>query len=289
MKIVHGDGRRKLRSIPTASVNLVLTDPPYPCVQNREYGVWTEEEWFDLMNAVVPEFRRILAPGGSAVIILKPNSEHAGRMRLWLWEFLAKWGREWNVVQDCYSWNYAQLPFGGATQCGLMRGSVTHCVWLGDSDCYRNQDAVLWPEAERSKYRRAKHDVSGWKNHFTPPSQVRTRGPNAPRLNVKRAYAAAEQRGGVTPFNLIPTTNTKNPPGDAGTGHPSRTPDDLVRFWIRYLTKPGDKILDPFAGSGTTLFVAREEGRKATGIEKNWKYVQETRKRLTEQRKQKRA
>ncbi len=276
-RIVRGDCRDKLRSVASGSVSLVLTDPPYPGIA-KEYGVWTEEEWFGLMDAVMPEFRRVLTPGGSAVVLLKPNSEKAGRMRLWVWEFLSQWGRRWNVVQDCYAWNYAQLPFGAATTCGLMRGSVLHCLWFGAADCYRDQDAVLWPESPVSRARRGR----GEKTTYSSPSA--SNRPSGNRLDTARAYASALKRGGTTPFNLIPFTNTTNPPGEAGEGHPARTPEDVVRTWVRYLTRPNDLVLDPFAGSGTTLRVAAEEGRRGLGIEIRKEYVATARAALAERK-----
>jgi DNA modification methylase len=283
-RIIHGDSCKKLASLANASVSLVLCDPPYPCVP-KSYGVWTEEEWFDLMNAVVPECRRVLKPHGSMVVILQPNSAKAGRMRLWLYEFIATWGRKWNLVQDCYQWNFAALPFGAATTCGLMRSSVKHCVWFGSPDCYRDQGAVLQPESDRSKYRRSKMKPE-WATSFTSASASR-RNSDVPRLDSRRAYAAAERRGGVTPFNLIRAANTKNP--EDGNTHPARTSEDVTRFWIRYLTKPGDVVLDPFAGSGTTLFVANEEGRSSIGIEQNAEYVKSVKKRMATLAEQKRA
>lgn len=81
--ILEGDCREVLPTLPSASVDCVITDPPYPHIR-RSYGYWTEAEWFDLMRAVVPQCMRVLKPTGSAVFILQPNSERVGRMRLWL-------------------------------------------------------------------------------------------------------------------------------------------------------------------------------------------------------------
>jgi DNA modification methylase len=272
-RIIHGDCRAALKKLPAASFDLILTDPPYPCVP-REYGVWTEEEWFDLMDAVVPEFRRLLKPSGSAVIVLQPNSEKAGRMRLWMWEFLAKWGRAWNVVQDAYQWNHTQLPFGACTTKGLLRGSVKHCVWLGEPDCYRNQGAVLWEEADDSKRRRLATRAHH-KTTFTSPSASKRSTP-APRLDQGRVRAAVARRGGVTPFNLIPAANSDN----ADSDHPARTPADLVNWWLRYACPPGGSVLDPFAGSGTTLWESAAMGLSATGVEADAGYVRAMRARV---------
>ena len=60
--------------------------------------------------------------------------------------------------------------------------------------------------------------------------------------------------------------------GDAG-GHPAPFPESLVRDHIISWSNPGDVVLDPFAGSGTTLKVAKEYRRQYVGIEINPEYV----------------
>jgi site-specific DNA-methyltransferase (adenine-specific) len=52
-------------------------------------------------------------------------------------------------------------------------------------------------------------------------------------------------------------------------GHPAPFPEELPRRLIKLYSYPGDLILDPFAGSGTTLVAARKLGRRAVGIEIN--------------------
>ena len=59
----------KLPEIETASVDAVITDPPYPEIK-RDYGKWTVDEWWAMMRPVVAETRRILKPTGSAVFVL---------------------------------------------------------------------------------------------------------------------------------------------------------------------------------------------------------------------------
>jgi site-specific DNA-methyltransferase (adenine-specific) len=49
--------------------------------------------------------------------------------------------------------------------------------------------------------------------------------------------------------------------------HPTQKPEPLMRELVSLFTDPGDIILDPFAGSGTTLVAAKRLGRKAIGIE----------------------
>src|SRR6185312_5641104 len=138
--VLHqGDCLRVLPSIPDGSIDAVVTDPPYPYV-DRDYGHWTEAEWFALMDPVVSHCRRVLKPTGSAVFILQANQEKVGRTRPWLWRFMAKWCEEWNMVQDAWWWNHARSPTVHCSRGnGLMRPSVKAMVWCGPPDCYRNQ------------------------------------------------------------------------------------------------------------------------------------------------------
>src|SRR5262249_29781633 len=121
---------------------------PYPGI-DREYGRMTEQEWHGLMRAVVAEGRRGLKPTGAMVVILQPNFEKVGEMRLWPWDFVAWAGRAWNLVREASGWTFGSRPAAGARrQHGLMRQSVKMCVWLGPAACYRRQENVLWLPCE---------------------------------------------------------------------------------------------------------------------------------------------
>ena len=63
------------------------------------------------MREVVTEGRRALKSTGSMVVILQPNFEKVGSMRLWLWEFIVWAGREWNLIQDVYWVSVRSPPF----------------------------------------------------------------------------------------------------------------------------------------------------------------------------------
>lgn len=65
-------------------------------------------------------------------------------------------------------------------------------------------------------------------------------------------------------------------------GHPTTKPLGMVRQWMQRFTDPGDVVLDPFAGSGTTLRAAVDEGRKAIGVELDERYCEVIAKRLAQ-------
>lgn len=205
------------------------------------------------MKTVVVEGRRVLKPSGSMVIILQPNSERVGKMRLWLWDFVVWAGREWNLVQDVWWWSYDSVPLSGTNrQQGLLRASVKMCVWLGDPDCYRNQDQVLWLPSD---------DIFAERNSGSGKT-----------CRNSRIAETAEERGGTTPFNLLPvpvggTAATSN-------GHPTTTPYDVAAWFVKYLMPRGGVLLDPFAGSGTMLAAGLNFGAsQVIGIENEKKYI----------------
>lgn len=63
-------------------------------------------------------------------------------------------------------------------------------------------------------------------------------------------------------------------PTSKGEGHPTAKPLGMVGDWVRLFTDPGDTVLDPFAGSGTTLRAAVDNGRKAIGCELDERYCE---------------
>jgi site-specific DNA-methyltransferase (adenine-specific)/site-specific DNA-methyltransferase (cytosine-N4-specific) len=259
--LMQGDCLDVLRALPDSSVDAVVTDPPYAEI-DRSYGRVTEAHWHDLMQRVVRECRRVLTPTGSAVFVLQPNSAHVGQMRLWLWEFMVWAGREWNIIQDVYWWNYTTPPTVHCQRTrGLLRPSLKYCVWLGSPDCYRNQDAVLWAESQGNVADRQGRRAAGL-----------TYSPSGHHLNRNRATAVAVERGGVTPFNVLPMSNTNSQTSAGAAGHGAGTPLQLGRWWARYICPPHGIVLDPFIGSGTTALACIQEGRRCIGIERDEEY-----------------
>jgi len=265
--LYRGDCLRVLPKLPAASVDAVITDPPYPCIK-RSYGYWTEAEWFEMMRTVVPECMRILKPTGSAVFILQPNSERVGRMRTWLWEFMAWVGKEYGIVQDAWWWNPSSPPTVHVNRTrGGLRPSVKACVWVGMETCYRNQDAVLWDASEASKAENRE-------------DRALTRFPSGQSMRRGRCAAAADERGGVTPFNLLPISNADSQSSAGAHGHGAGTPLKLCSWWTRYICPPRGVVCDPFAGTGTVGIAAAIHGAKFIGVESKSDYVQIARRRL---------
>jgi len=267
-----GDTLDVLPHIETGSVNAIISDPPYPMIK-RAYGTLTELQWSILMTEVCHQSRRVLTDNGSAVFVLQPNSRKVGSMRGWLFEFQAWVCREWNMVQDVWWWNFTTPPVMQASRrFGLMRPSIRGCIWCGPFDCHRNQDVILWQESDYLKVERLKKRS----DHIYSNSGYST--------NRYRAAIRAEERGGVTPFNVLLFSNTSN-----ADGHTASTPLPLADWWTRYICPPDSVILDPFVGAGTMMLAGLLHGHRVIGIDKEREYLDITIKRCESLEKQRRG
>lgn len=268
VKLHLGDCLDLLRSMPDGSVDAVITDPPYPEI-DRPYGRLTERQWWALVvEGVVPQVRRILKPSGSAVFILQPNSRRVGSMRGWLFEFQAWACRHWNMVQDAYWWNFTAPPtVHSHRKRGLMRPSMKHEVWLGPPDCFRDQDAVLWSQSDANKA-------------VDRGDRALNRHPSGLTIRPGRCAIAADERGGVTPFNVLPAANTDSRSSAGSHGHGAGTPQVVASWWTRYICPPGGVVCDPFTGSGTMALAALDHGCHFVGAEAMPEYHELARRRI---------
>ena len=264
--LIQGDCRKELKKLAAGMRDAIMTNPPYAEI-DRDYGRMTEAAWHEMMRAVVLECRRILKPTGSTMFILQPNCEQVGRMRPWIWKFVAWAVEEWNVVQDVYWWCINALPsYVAGSKCGLMRRGIRWCVWLGSPNCYRNQDNVRLGSVRRHP-----------RPQVGRPRCLRHR-PSGHRFRRGRTVETAIRRGGSTPFNLLPIAIHSNK-----HGHPAVTPYEVADWWARYILPPGGVLLDPFVGSGTMLAAGLDNGAsKVIGIDKEAKYLKMATKRVRE-------
>ena len=99
--------------------------------------------------------------------------------------------------------------------------------------------------------------------------------------NIKATFAA--DKGGSIPPNLIECGNNESNSYYITESkrrghkiHPARFPAALPTFFIKFLTEPGETVLDPFAGSNTTGWVAESLGRKWIAIEQDQQYAEDS-------------
>lgn len=271
VELYHADCLDVLPTLADGSIDAVVTDPPYACVQ-RNYGYWTEPEWHEYIDGVMAEVQRIVTPEGSAMVLIQPNSERIGKLRTWVWDFASRWAKRWGVVQDAYWINDSALPNAGANRKhGLMRGATKYCLWFGSPKCWRDQDAILWQESERNRLDR----LGGRMRNMR---EIHPSGNSVNRANIA---SAAGERGGVTPFNFLPIANTSN-----SNKHGAATPQKLMEWWVRYICPPGGVVLDPHSGWGTCGLAAIRQGRRYIGIERDAEHYAKSVEQISDELKQ---
>ena len=79
--------------------------------------------------------------------------------------------------------------------------------------------------------------------------------------------------GGASRFFYVAKASKKERPNVDGVAHPTVKPIALMRYLVRLVTPPGGTVLEPFAGSGTTIEAALEEGFNVIGIEMTDEYL----------------
>lgn len=126
---------------------------------------------------------------------------------------------------------------------------------------------------------------SGFKNEANSLTGVRAEGrfPANILLDEEAAAMLDEQTGfgasgGASRFFYVAKAS-KSERGENNL-HPTVKPLKLMRYLVRLITPPGGTVLDPFAGSGTTLLAAEREGFDSVGIEMNPEYCEIIRRRM---------
>ncbi|MGI6342706.1 MAG: DNA-methyltransferase [Bacteroidales bacterium] len=260
--IYLGDSKEKLRLLPDNSVDLIVTSPPYADQRKSTYGGIHPDKYVDWFLPISEQLLRVLKPTGTFILNIKEkvvNGERstyvielilAMRKQGWLWteEFIwhkknsypGKWP---NRFRD--SWERL-LQFNKNKKFNMYQEEVM--VPMGDWAKNRLKNL-----SETDKIR----DISKVGSGF---------GKNISNwVDRDKAYP-------TNVLHLATECNNKN--------HSAAFPDELPEWFIKLFTKPNDTVLDPFMGSGTTLFVANRMKRNSIGIDIVPEYCEMVRKQL---------
>jgi site-specific DNA-methyltransferase (cytosine-N4-specific) len=269
-----GDSLEFMRHMPDDSIDLVVTSPPYALHFKKEYGNVDQQDYIAWLLPFAREIKRIIKPTGSFVLNLGGAWQPGSPIRsLYHYRTLLALVDDigFDLAQEFFWFNPAKIP-APAEWVNVRRirvkDSVEYIFWLV-KDPLANADnrRVLQPYSEDMK-RLIKRGV---KQTVRPSGHV-----------INGSFAS--DKGGSIPSNLIQCGNNesnsayiKNSKRSGNKVHPARFPAELPKFFIEFLTNPGDSVLDPFAGSNTTGYVAEGLKRKWTGVEIRSDYAMESR------------
>jgi DNA modification methylase len=256
------------------SVDLIMTSPPFALQRPKEYGNESQEAYKDWFLQFADEFWRVLKPTGSLVIDLGGAWEAGQPVKsIYAFELLVSLCRRPNrpfvLAQDFYWHNPARLPSPAqwvTVERVRAKDAVNYLWWLGKQPN---------PKADNSRVLREYTD--SMKRLIKSKEYNRGRRPSG---HVVREGFTADH-GGAIPSNMLSISNTGNDSAyldackEKGVRpHPARFPADLPEFFIRFLTEPGDLVLDPFAGSNMTGAVAESLGRRWLSVDIDAHYLQ---------------
>jgi DNA modification methylase len=264
----QGDALDLLPRLPADSVALVLTSPPFALRRKKAYGNVAATEYVEWLWPFAQEIHRVLRADGSFVLDLGGAwNPGRGTRSLFQYELVLRLASIFHLAQEFYWYNPCKLPTP-AEWVTIRRTRVKDAVnvlwWFSKTEEPQADNRRVLRPYSRSM-RRLLRD--GYQPAMRP-SQHEI-GPHFRRDN-----------GGAIPPNLLEVPNTRSADTyihrcrAAGLPvHPARFPPAIPDFFIRFLTQPGQLVLDPFAGSNVTGQVAEQHDRRWLSIEVNAEYV----------------
>lgn len=245
IRIEFGDCRELLKTIPDNSVTLVVTSPPYNI--GKKYGKYSDkislEEWKELINDVTKEIYRILKPNGSFFLNLSPIPLGNDKEILPLPYIGYDIMKENNFkIRNIITWTFNNMQ-----NCtNRLSGRYENIVW----------------------------GVKDLNNYIFNLDEIRI--PYITKNDKRLVGGIGRNPTDVWYFDRVNNMTKKK----LDLTHPTIYPLPMIVRILKMSSNIGDTILDPFAGSGTSLVAAKILNRKAIGFELDTKYKNECERRL---------
>ena len=267
--VVLGDARQWLKQLPSGSVDLFFTSPPY--ADARAYSKIHPDRYVEWFLPFARSMLEAASDSGSLVVNIKNRVAKSGPLRgqrhPYVYELVLALQRMGWWWIETYIWakpNAIPGRFGPRTKDGFEY--VYH--FAKGPKPFFDLDAVGVPyKADSAEIARRRRDTNGRRNTDAGFGRDRT-----------RTY----ERGRADPGNVVSVGQTYNQyKGPAGR-HTAVMPEGLAEFFVKMLCPAEGIIIDPFAGSGTSIVLGRRYGRRAGGIEIHAEYVEVARQRLAD-------
>lgn len=251
--VLHGDNLPLLKSMPSESFQLIYIDPPFNT--GREQTRQTR-------SSTPSESGRVGFQGKRYEQVVEKVLSYDDSFADY-WQFLEPRLEEaWRLLKPSGTL-YLHLDYRESHYAKVLLDA------LFGRECFLNEIIWAYDYGARSKSRwPAKHDnilvyVKDPKNYYFDSTEVDREPYMAPGLVTKEKAELGKLPTDVWWHTIV------SPTGKEKTGYPTQKPEGILRRVISASSKPGDRVLDFFAGSGTTGAVAAKLGRTFTLIDAN--------------------
>lgn len=256
--LFDGDCKELLKSVPSNSVDLVITSPPYNIGKKYEKKT-TLQAYLKSQEPVIAELHRVLATTGNLCWQVG-NYVQKGEvfpLDIYFYEVFKRFDLK---LRNRIIWRFNH----GLHCTKRFSGRYEVILWFSKGDDYIfNLDPVRVP----AKY--------PGKRHFKGPKKGQLSG-NPLGKNPSDMWDVVTQDWEAEVWD-IPNVKANHP---EKTEHPCQFPVELVQRCVLALTHPEGVVLDPYAGAGSTIIGALQHNRKAIAAEQESKYIAITRERI---------
>jgi len=263
-RIFLGDCGEVLREFPDDSVDLIFTSPPYADQRKKTYGGVSPDEYVDWFLPKADQFLRVLKPTGTFILNIKERVVD-GERHTYVIELITEMRKRGWLWTEEFMW-HKKNSYPGKWP-NRFRDNWERLIQFNKSKKFNMyQEAVMVPVGEWAKDRLAKLSQTD-----------QTRDESKVGSGFGKNVSNWLGRDMVYPTNVIHLATEC-----ANRNHSAAFPLELPRWFIKLFTQPGDVVLDPFIGSGTTALAAIQLGRNYIGIDLDPEYVENSRKRVSE-------
>ncbi len=254
VKIFCGDARNELKKITDESIDLIVTSPPYADQRKFSYGGVSPDKYVEWFMPVAAELRRVLKPTGTFVLNIKEKVQN-GERHVYVLELILEMRKSGWLWTEEFIWHKKNCYPGKWPN--RFRDAWERLLQFNKSRKFNMyQEEVMEPMGNWAKSRL---------KNLSETDKIRdpSKAGSGFGKNISH-WLGREMSYPTNVLHLATECGNKN--------HSAAFPPALPRWFVRLFTRPGDVVLDPFMGSGTTLDVALELDRIAVGIDVNEDY-----------------
>ncbi|MDR2126879.1 MAG: site-specific DNA-methyltransferase [Prevotellaceae bacterium] len=251
-----GNSKNILKEYADNCVDLIVTSPPYADRRKQTYGGISPKKYVEWFLPISKELLRVLKPDGTFILNIKEKAENGERNTYVLELILALRKQGWLWTEE-FVWHKKNSYPGKWSN--RFRDSWERLLQFNKTKHFNMyQDAVKVPIGDWA---------TGRLRNLSETDKIRDNAKNGSGFGKNISNWIGKET--VYPTNVLHlSTECSN------KNHSAAFPDALPEWFIKLFTKENDTVLDPFAGSGTTLKVAQRMSRNSIGIEIMPEYIE---------------